>query len=330
MADDLPPNLDIYAFLGISSTATASEIGKAYRKQSLLYHPDKNPSPSAVEKLHHLNLAKDLLLSPTARTAYDNVRKAKAAKAVRTAKYDDERKKMQRDLEFREREAKRRKTERMSGINIAEQEELNLKMAVEKLKEESERLKRERDNRIQEENVVETTDEGERTIKVRFRKGWDRSTFSANDVEDLFSRYGSVENVILGKSALVVFVTVSEAKAATKATSSGDPAFAMVKEITMVQISASPHATTNFEINGEIAQHVASLPVVAPQVTPQIAPQKAPAISSAPKFSFKPSFGNSNGADYESVTLLRMRKIEKERLEREIREREEKEDQVVV
>lgn len=183
---------------------------------------------------------------------------------------------------------------------------------------------------MKEESIVETTDEGERTVKVRFRKGWDRSTFSANDVEDLFSRYGNVENVILGKSALVVFVTVSQAKAATKATSSGDPAFAMVKEITMVQMSASPPATTNVEINGETSQYDASQPAVAPQVTPPIVPQKAPVISSAPKFSFKPSVGNSNGADYESVTLLRMRKIEKERLEKEIREREEKEDQVVV
>src|ERR1700694_634268 len=114
MADELPPDLDVYTFLTISETATESEIKRAYRKQSLLHHPDKNPSPSAVQKLHHLNLARALLLSPTARAAYDNLRKAKAAKTARTAKYDDERRRMQRDLEFREREAKRRRTERMS------------------------------------------------------------------------------------------------------------------------------------------------------------------------------------------------------------------------
>ena len=113
-AQHLPPDFDIYAFLSITPTSTESEIRKAYRKQSLLYHPDKNPSPSAVEKFHHLNVALAILLSPTARIAYDNVRKAKAAKAARTAKYDDERRRMQRDLEDRERDTRRERPRRVN------------------------------------------------------------------------------------------------------------------------------------------------------------------------------------------------------------------------
>src|SRR5579859_857012 len=99
MSDELPADFDIYAFLDLSPTASASSIRKAYRSKSLLYHPDKNPSPSAVQKFHYLNLSLDILSSPTARATYDNVRKARAAKAERTAKYDTERRKMQRDLE---------------------------------------------------------------------------------------------------------------------------------------------------------------------------------------------------------------------------------------
>ena len=321
MADELPPDLDIYTFLTISEIATESEIKRAYRKQSL-YHPDKNPSPSAVQKLHHLNLARDLLLSPTARAAYDNLRKAKAAKTARTAKYDDERRRMQRDLEFREREAKRRRTERMSGVDVVEEEERRYTEAVDKLKEESERLKRARDQRMKQETTDVEADEGERTVKVRFRKGWDRSLLSVDDVGDLFGRFGNIENVILGKSALVVFETVSEAKAATMATTRGDSAFAMVKEIAMVQMTpGSPSIAANVEAAQSDSQPVA------PQVTKNEPAKEAPSF--APKFSFKPNVAHGSG-DYESVTLMRMRKIEMERLEREIREREEKEDQIAV
>jgi DnaJ homolog subfamily C member 17 len=319
MADDLPPDLDIYTFLGITYTATDSEINSAYRKLARTLHPDKNPSPTAVQKFHHLELAKAILLSPSARVAYDNVRKAKAAKTARTAKYDDERRRMQRDLEAREREAKRRKMGGVSGINTAEEEERILKEAVQKLKEESERLKRERDARLQQQSgKEEVEDVAERTVKIRFQKGWDRSGLSTEVLEDTFTRYGQVENVILGKSALVVFETVSGAKAAvSQATKDGDPAFDMIKEIRIVQPShMSPPATEKVELSQQRTS-----PYIAPQVA-------APVVSTAPKFSFKPSANTTNFTDYESTTLLRMRKIEKERLDREIRERDEKEDQL--
>jgi len=130
MSSDLPPDLDIYAFLAVSPTATQSEIRKAYRKQSLLYHPDKNPSPVAAQKFHYLDLARAILLSPAARTAYDNVRKAKAAKAERIAKLDDDRKRMQKDLEDRERESKKRKFDFRGEV----EEERNLRQALEKLR----------------------------------------------------------------------------------------------------------------------------------------------------------------------------------------------------
>lgn len=43
----------LYEVLGVERDATASEIRKAYRKQALLSHPDKNPGDPAAKALFH-------------------------------------------------------------------------------------------------------------------------------------------------------------------------------------------------------------------------------------------------------------------------------------
>jgi len=63
---------DYYADLGVSKTASADEIGRAFRKLAARYHPDRNPGdPSAEEKFKRIAEAYNVLSDPKSRAAYD-------------------------------------------------------------------------------------------------------------------------------------------------------------------------------------------------------------------------------------------------------------------
>ena len=64
-----------YAELGVSSTATADEIRKAYRKLARENHPDSNPGNTAAEeKFKRISEAHDVLGDPAKRKEYDEFR----------------------------------------------------------------------------------------------------------------------------------------------------------------------------------------------------------------------------------------------------------------
>lgn len=63
---------DYYEVLGVSKTATADELKKAYRKLAIKYHPDKNPGDKeAEEKFKEAAEAYDVLSNPEKRQKYD-------------------------------------------------------------------------------------------------------------------------------------------------------------------------------------------------------------------------------------------------------------------
>ena len=65
---------DYYEVLGVSKSATADELKKAYRKLAVQHHPDKNPGDhTAEEKFKELGEAYDVLMDDDKRAAYDRM-----------------------------------------------------------------------------------------------------------------------------------------------------------------------------------------------------------------------------------------------------------------
>ncbi|KAF7356565.1 J domain-containing protein [Mycena venus] len=62
---------EYYDLLGVAVDADDTELKKAYRKQAIKYHPDKNKSADAEEKFKDISKAYQVLSNPNDRATYD-------------------------------------------------------------------------------------------------------------------------------------------------------------------------------------------------------------------------------------------------------------------
>jgi DnaJ-class molecular chaperone len=62
---------DFYEILGVTKNASEAEIKRAYRKQALQWHPDRNKNPEANDKFKEINKAYEVLSDPKKKVVYD-------------------------------------------------------------------------------------------------------------------------------------------------------------------------------------------------------------------------------------------------------------------
>ncbi len=75
---DRPPDLDLYAILGIGPRASSNQVRAAWRARVKASHPDVVPGEAAEERIRLVNLAWEWLGDPEQRRRYDLVRLARA------------------------------------------------------------------------------------------------------------------------------------------------------------------------------------------------------------------------------------------------------------
>jgi len=71
MLASMADSKDLYQLLGVSRSASADEIRKAYRKLALKHHPDVSDAPDAAARFAEIQEAYDILADDEKRKAYD-------------------------------------------------------------------------------------------------------------------------------------------------------------------------------------------------------------------------------------------------------------------
>ncbi|XP_068156875.1 dnaJ homolog subfamily C member 17 [Drosophila tropicalis] len=225
-------DVNLYDLLGISLEADVSEIRKAYRKQALSCHPDKNPDDiKAVERFHELSKALEILTDISARAAYDKVLKAKKAAELRTKQLDSKRQKLKADLEERERAAGvNLYTNKKSDEEVLQEQILRLRTEGSRLLEEEQQAMREQLKR----NYVEPQlvpsspafDSTQHRIKIKWKSN-QATDYTQEQLLKYLKKYGEVVGLVVNSKKpgrAMVELKTREACDMVLAYEKGDPA----------------------------------------------------------------------------------------------------------
>ncbi|XP_053207061.1 dnaJ homolog subfamily C member 17-like, partial [Panonychus citri] len=188
---------DYYEFLEVSSTASTSEIQRAYRKKALRYHPDKNPdNPYAKSKFEQLSKILDILSESGSREKYDRSLRARKEKAMRDAQLDAKRRKLREELEAKEQRAKEEKEKKIMEDLIrmrdAEKTRCSNLFLLEK---ENQNLRNRLNSELSDiENRVGPNYEILFNVKIQ----WDhRLEVTSNALFNIFSKFGEISVIMI-------------------------------------------------------------------------------------------------------------------------------------
>ncbi|KAK0621238.1 hypothetical protein B0T17DRAFT_457657, partial [Bombardia bombarda] len=109
---------DLFQLLAIDATSSESEIRRAFRRKALTAHPDKTGDAYDPAVYERLERARDALINPASREAYDNGMRAILQKKMALDQMSDRRRRLVEDLQQREAAAansKRAKTNAMAS-----------------------------------------------------------------------------------------------------------------------------------------------------------------------------------------------------------------------
>ena len=196
--------VDYYELLSIPATASESEIRRAYRKTSLLYHPDKvKPTPENLDKFQLLQTVLNILTDADEKKKYDQTREARQRRLAETAALDSRRRQMVEDLEKREAASfnstqngmKRKWTDRELEIKRIQDEnrkrrEATMAQKVQKAQEQAEAA--------QAKEAEQSSESIERSVKVRWIREGEGLDIDQEALEENFAA-GDVENVVILK-----------------------------------------------------------------------------------------------------------------------------------
>ena len=229
---DADMSVDYYELLAIPATASESEIRRAYRKTSLLYHPDKvKPTPENLDKFQLLQTAINILTDATEKSKYDQAREARQRRLAETAALESRRRKMKEDLEKKEGTMTGMSTTLNGTKRTWSDRELEIKRIAEENRKRREAIvaqkAQEAQTRAEAQAQEPPSDSINRSIKVRWIKegeGLDidqdalEQNFPAGDIENVLilkdkkRRIDGREKKVLLGTAVIVFKSVALAK----------------------------------------------------------------------------------------------------------------------
>lgn len=198
---DADMSIDYYELLAIPATASEAEIRRAYRKTSLLYHPDKvKPTPENLEKFQLLQTAISVLTDAAEKVKYDQTREAKQRRLAETAALESRRRKMKDDLEKREGNT----TGMTSAVNGTKRTWSDRELEIKRIAEENRKrreaavLQKTQEAQARTQAEEQPSESIDRSVKVRWIKEAEGLEIDQEALEETFPA-GDVENVLVLK-----------------------------------------------------------------------------------------------------------------------------------